>query len=82
MTYKTDYLAAMQRAHPTVEVSIIGPNKSGFHTVLLKGDKGDQRSTEKDIRDATRMLNSEGPIALRNARIDIGFKLEQLARLS
>lgn len=81
MSYKTDYIDAMSRAHPALEVTVIGPNKRGLHSIALNGDKGDLRLTEREIRDATLLLKSQGPISLSNRRVDGRFRIEQKARL-
>jgi hypothetical protein len=81
MSYKADYIAAFSRVHPNMDATIIGPNKRGLHAVALNGDKGDLRLTEREIRDATLLLKSQGPISLSNRRVDGKFKVEQKARL-
>lgn len=79
MNYKTAYVEAMNRVHPNYEVTVNGPNKKGFHSIRLNGDAGDMRLTEREIRDATLMLNSNAPLSLRNAKMDpnpmqLGYK--------
>jgi hypothetical protein len=79
MSYKANYIAAFQKAHPNYEVTVNGPNKKGLYTVAINGDKGDLRLTDRDLAEATRMFQSCGEVSLSNRVEPLKVKLERVA---
>ena len=69
MNYKQAYVEAFNTIHPNVDVKVIGPNKRGLHKVELNGYAGDIRLTESDLKEATRLFQSHGPMSL-SSRIE------------